>query len=98
MIEIRISEKAFHPNAKQEIIGFSKPIFAIKRTSVNGEEKILAIFNVSNQNQMIYLKNEIFEKNKLVKLQNLITSTTIVLDGSVELNVAPYEVIWLKSI
>lgn len=98
IVEIRISEKAFHPNAKQEIINFSKPIFSVKRTSVDEEEIILAIFNVSNQNQMIFIKNEIFGNNQIYELQNLLTFEKFIMDTTLKLNVAPYEIVWLKVI
>ncbi len=45
----RVSHRAFHPNGGQEILMLRPEIFAVLRTSPEGDEHILALTNVANR-------------------------------------------------
>ena len=49
LLEIRVRQKAFHPQGKQHIFNFSPQCFVVLRISPDGTEHILTITNVSNQ-------------------------------------------------
>ena len=55
MIKKRRSESAFHPLAEQTIIEIGDEIFALKRTSRDKRETILAIHNVTDKAQKVQL-------------------------------------------
>lgn len=49
----RTANPAFHPQGGQEVLDFGKAIFALRRTSPNGREKVLCVHNVSGQVQRV---------------------------------------------
>jgi glycosidase len=97
MIKKRINEKAFHPNAAQKVLEISDHLFTLIRTSVNGKEHILAITNITDNNQFVefdagsvgieagswcdVLSDKSFESPR----------------GRLSLDMEPYEVLWLKA-
>jgi glycosidase len=53
MIQIRRLQPAFHPNATQYTLHFGKQIFAFWRESLNREQSVFALHNISNEKQTI---------------------------------------------
>ncbi len=53
MLEIRAKHPAFHPDAPQEIIDCGSDFFVLKRTALDKSESILAISNVTDQQQAV---------------------------------------------
>ena len=45
LMNIRHNQKAFHPDATQEIFELGDTLFGLKRTAPNGEQEILCLFN-----------------------------------------------------
>ena len=97
IIQARIREKAFHPNAAQQVLDISEEVFALVRTSVDGEETILAVTNVTDQKQCLEidgrqagLEGETWDE---VLSENSLKSNT----GVLALDLKPYDVVWLKS-
>jgi sucrose phosphorylase len=48
LAELRVQNRAFHPNGDQQVMMLSKEVFAVLRTSPDGEEHILCLTNVAN--------------------------------------------------
>lgn len=55
LIEIRRKQEAFHPNATQYTLHFSDQIFAFWRESLNRDQSVFALHNVSAEPQSIPL-------------------------------------------
>jgi glycosidase len=93
LIARRIREKAFHPNASQTVLRLHPAVFALLRTSADGAEHIVALHNVANRRVQVDLSAvplaEISAYHDLVSGQRVAAGET--------LDVAPYQVLWLKA-
>lgn len=56
LLGVRGEHPAFHPNAGQEILDLGEEVFALVRTSLDGEESILCVVNVRPDAQRIEVK------------------------------------------
>lgn len=94
LIQIRRQQPAFHPNATQYTLHLGDKLFAFWRESLNRDQSIFAIHNVSDKPQTLPL----VELNLIVTEQwkDLLTGQIYEgLDGSLEL--APYASVWLSN-
>ncbi|MDJ0903690.1 MAG: alpha-amylase family glycosyl hydrolase [Xenococcus sp. MO_188.B8] len=106
LLEIRVRQKAFHPQGKQQVLLLSKQCFIVLRISPQNNEHILTIVNISRQ--ICHLKISLKE----LSLENNSSAINKILDSSywydlvgnrgwkvqhqkISLVVQPYEVIWL---
>jgi glucosylglycerate phosphorylase len=80
LLKARTSQKAFHPNAPQEILRLDNRLFALKRGK--GDEQVIAIQNVSNEKVAVNLPGKWYDllKASPVELSHL----------------EPYTILWLK--
>ncbi|MBT3258620.1 MAG: sugar phosphorylase [Deltaproteobacteria bacterium] len=96
MIEKRIREKAFHPNATQRVLDLSDSVFALTRTSVDGKESILCITNVTAEKLKLDLEKELPGLKGGVYL-DILSGRSIGYSGAtLSLELQPYDVIWLR--
>jgi sucrose phosphorylase len=98
LIMKRSHQKAFHPNAKQEIIEAGEGFFTVLRTSTDSMEQILAIINVTNENQLFK-----FEQTKLPlssnKWRDIISKQEFnTTDDIIRIELKPYDIFWLKPV
>lgn len=49
LLEIRVQQRAFHPQGEQQIFTYAKQCFVVLRTAPGRKEHILTVTNVSNQ-------------------------------------------------
>ncbi len=94
LLQIRIKQPAFHPNAVQYTLHISDQVFGFWRQSPNREQSIFCLHNVSNETVFIPLSSL-----NLINLDtwvNLITGTHFV-DLEHKISLAPYEFIWLTN-
>ena len=92
LIYKRKSEKAFHPNGKQEVLFLKRGIFSLLRTSPDGKEKIIALHNVTdNIQKFCFIKNQ-YGLNKK-ECFDIISEKTINIE---KISLKPYQIIWLK--
>jgi sucrose phosphorylase len=92
LIYKRKSEKAFHPNGKQEVLFLRKGIFSLLRTSPDGKEKIIALHNVTDNIQESCLIKNQYNLNKK-EYFDIISEKTINIE---KISLTPYQIIWLK--
>jgi sucrose phosphorylase len=97
LIRIRISEKAFHPNAAQKIINAGRKTFTVLRTPPNERSDILSVINVSADQcewRVDLTKHGLSGRqwNDIITRKNYTAK-----DGILKLNLKPYDIIWLKN-
>ncbi|WP_347861493.1 sugar phosphorylase [Salimicrobium sp. PL1-032A] len=91
----RKEEKAFHPNAEQDVLFLDERLFAIIRTNREAEEKLAAIINVSDEPVRVSaenLKQEMGEGG----LTDVLSGTGYASDLET-LSLDPYQSLWLKE-
>ena len=97
IIRARIGEKAFHPNAAQQVLHISEEVFALIRTSVDKKERILAITNIVDKVQELSIEaKEIGGQTEFTCRDILSGKDFVSTGGELSLTLAPYEVLWLK--
>jgi len=92
----RSTEKSFHPNAKQEIVCLSPAVFSVLRTSLDEEQKILAIHNLSNEKQSIMIDSKIFSDTLKNELVDVLSGKKYEIVDTLSIELSNYELIWLK--
>jgi sucrose phosphorylase len=92
MIRIRRDQKAFNPDARQDVIKINTDLFILKRTSTDGEQRIYAISNVTERILRLPLASLGFLENGLKDI--LALESTIIDD---ELVLYPYQTVWLTQ-
>ena len=97
MMEKRTNEKAFHPNADQEIINVSDSIFSLLRTSVDKTEHVLVIINVTDELQQFRLDMSRFDIHESSWTDILSEKKFNFQNGEVSLTLEAYDVLWLKN-
>ena len=86
LIKARKAEKAFNPDAEQIIQNYGSEVFSFVRISVDKEEKILVINNISDKEVTLKIPYEI---KRTVTAENSLTDKNHV-------RLAPYGFIWLE--
>jgi sucrose phosphorylase len=94
LIQIRIAQDAFHPNATQYTLHFSDQIFAFWRESLDRKQSLFALHNVSSERQTI----------PLVELNLIATEAWVdLISGAVyedlagEIVLEPYACVWITN-
>ncbi|MGF1491119.1 MAG: alpha-amylase family glycosyl hydrolase [Microcoleaceae cyanobacterium] len=96
LLDLRVQQPAFHPNAPQAILQIVPQVFAILRTSISGDQRLLALTNVTNQDceVTIPLKTLGIEETQwydLVRQRGWTAQTPETLTVALH----PYDVAWL---
>lgn len=94
LIRIRRLQSAFHPNATQYTLHLGKRIFAFWRQSINRDQSIFAIHNVSDEPQQAPLS----ELNLILTddWADLISGRPVV-ERSGKIQLAPYQAMWISN-
>ena len=94
LIEIRRGQACFHPNAEQFVLHLSDEIFGFWRQSIDRQEQIFCLFNVSDKVAPLALST-LNLPNEGPWLDLISGRTFDDIYGHIELQ--PYEFIWLKQ-
>jgi glycosidase len=99
LIRTRTAHRAFHPNGPQQILFVHPALFVLLRTAPSGNAPLLCIHNVSDGEQpfSVNLSSITFPRSE--QMRDLIAGTVFPVNASGELTlqVAPYQVLWLKG-
>lgn len=95
LLAIRIKQPAFHPNATQFTLHLGLQLFGFWRQSQNRKQSIFCVSNISNQPVALPLS----ELNLIIteSWQELISQTEIT-ELSQEVNLSPYQTVWIANI
>ena len=94
ILEVRKQEKAFSPQARQQVLNLGHRFFGITRMTRDGEEVILCISNVTNEKQQIDLDDIRHYTKGTQEVIDLLTAEKVQLRESFPL--VPFQTIWLK--
>ncbi len=92
LLGIRAEQKAFHPDAKQEVMELPDTLFGVRRIADNGE-RVAAVSNVTGKTRSIPLKQLDPELATEKKVHDLITGQQM--NGNVLLE--PWQTCWLTA-
>lgn len=96
LLRARSVSPAFHPHGEQQILDCGNAIFALLRLSLDGNQRVLCLHNISDQSQRVIVElNDIFGLPS-DRFTDLITNELISdpLNGNLVLQ--PYQTLWLK--
>ena len=99
LLRTRTAHKAFHPNGPQKVLSVNPALFALLRTSPDGQEHLLCLHNVSDEPQPFQINLEALGVPHSGALRDLLGEGRYLVggDGQLTLSVSPYQVIWLKA-
>ncbi len=92
-IKIRREQPAFHPDARQEVLHLGEHLFGFWRVSLDGEQRLFAVHNLTDQERSLYLDGALdgqFEGRWV----GLLTGEVVTSQRAV-IELPPYHVLWL---
>jgi len=94
LIEIRRSQTAFHPNATQFTLHISDQVFGFWRQSIDRQQSIFCIFNVTHTQQNLDLSS----LNLIITdhWQDLISGEPMT-DTQISVTLQPYQALWITN-
>jgi sucrose phosphorylase len=97
LIHYRIREKCFHPDAPQTILSLSDKVFSVLRTSTDGQKIIMAIINITNDRESLSIDLRMHGLKGQQWIDVLNKKTYKANGNNLELNLDPYDILWLKE-
>jgi sucrose phosphorylase len=98
MLKVRKANPAFHPWGEQKILFINKNIFAVLRAAVDRETQTLCLHNVTSKSIKLVLSafDLPFHPNQIL-IDVLNNQHYPISNGNLRVDIAPYQVIWLKN-
>tara|TARA_R110002012_G_scaffold81562_5_gene206450 strand:- start:167 stop:1918 length:1752 start_codon:yes stop_codon:yes gene_type:complete len=94
LLDIRIKQPAFHPNATQFTLHLGLQLFGFWRQSLNRKQSIFCVSNISNQPVVLPLS----ELNLIItKSWYELISQREITELSQEMTLAPYQTVWIAN-
>jgi sucrose phosphorylase len=99
LLRLRTAHKAFHPNGLQKVLDVAPALFSLLRTSPDGQERVLCLHNVSDQEQRFEVSLEALGAPHGGAWRDLLMGERYPLGENGELAgvLSPYQVLWLKA-
>ena len=97
MLKARKKNPAFHPWGGQQILETDKAVFAVLRTSLDGEAQTLCLTNVTNQAVELCITSQQLPNLAETSMKDMLTDIEHTsADGQLTLTAEPYQVLWLQ--
>ena len=96
LLQVRVRQRAFHPNGAQAVLQLAPRVFALLRTSPDGSEHILALTNVSDGACELDVPLERLGLASANWYDFVSRRGWSARDGRLALALGPYDVLWLK--
>lgn len=93
----RVLYRAFHPNGNQKILMLRPEIFAVLRTSPEGDQHILALTNVANRHISVEVPLSRLDVEDTQWHDIVAEKDYQAVQGKLTLALEPYDVLWLIS-
>jgi sucrose phosphorylase len=99
LLKVRVSNSAFHPSGGQEVVGSNSRVFSLLRSSVDGQNNVLCLHNVSGEALEFSLDAGQLPFAGSAFVTDQLGGRIIPLDRGRHLNLAmePYEVLWFAG-
>ncbi len=94
LLKLRRRQKAFHPNAIQFTLHLGLEVFGVWRQSIDREQDVFCISNVSSEPQVVSLDN--VNLISTAAWRDLISGEPI-RENQRELSLEPYQTVWLSN-
>ena len=94
LLVLRRRQKAFHPNAIQFTLHLGLEIFGVWRQSMDREQDVFCISNVTDVAQAVPLEN--VNLVSTVEWRDLISGSSVV-EGQSHIELEPYQTVWLSN-
>ncbi|MBD1144868.1 alpha-amylase [Pelagibacterales bacterium SAG-MED37] len=91
LLEVRLKQKAFHPNGLRSNINMGPKIFCFKRQSVDKKQIIICITNLSSKTQSKKISYKFLKWKNLLDFKN-----NYILDKTIKLK--PFQTVWLSNV
>jgi sucrose phosphorylase len=97
--EVRVRHRAFHPRGAQKVLSVSPSVFAVLRTSPEGDEHILAVTSVVNRACTVDIPLDALDlpvetwRGLLDEKREYVAE-----EGRLALSLEPYDVLWLRAV
>jgi len=97
LLDIRQTQPAFHPFGGQKVLNLHPSIFGLIRTSLDEDQNLLCLHNISDQEIEIALDLNLLPFKNTNPFSDIISDKSFpISNGKLKLHLAPYEVLWLK--
>ncbi len=93
LLEKRKSHRAFSPRASQEVFDLGNNLFAFRRTSADGNERILVISNITRRAIIVEQSLIHILEKKDEGYYDIISETNVARRGTLRLS--PFQTVWL---
>ena len=100
LLRRRASSAAFDPAGDQQVLPGNDALFTLLRTAPDGSERVVCIHNLSDSPQTFDLEPGAYVDQAPSELRDLLSTTTIAVGehDQVQIDVAPYEALWLRAV
>jgi len=93
---LRTGHRAFHPRGEQHILSIAPEVFAVLRTSPEGDERVLTLVNVTGRDSKAAIPLDSLDIHT-ADLLDLVSGRRIEAGGGrLEVLLEPYDILWLK--
>ncbi len=97
LLRVRAAEPALHPFAEQRVLALHPGVFAVLRVARDRQSCVLCLHNVSDQSLQVTVPAEVHD-TPTSRWRDLATGrTTAAFEGSLDVDLEPYTVSWLKG-
>ncbi len=99
MIQCRIEQKAFHPNATQRVLSLGVEVFALLRSAEEHGEDILALHNLTGRSCPIEFNSQDMGLGKVQSMRDVLTDSLYSFsdEQNPKLTLSPYQALWLRK-
>jgi sucrose phosphorylase len=97
VLRVRTEVKAFHPGGEQVILQTDPGVFSVLRIAPNGDERILALVSVTNSVVQIEIALSSLRCKDTLWTDLISGNEFSARRGILEIDLQPYDVIWIKA-
>lgn len=92
----RRDRAVFHPDAPMRILDCGRSVFAFERISLDGEERLMAVFNVSSKKLELDTRKLGNPWAQMDTFKDLLSGKTVRSGARRKLKLAPFQALWLS--
>jgi sucrose phosphorylase len=97
LLKKRNTNPAFHPTSDQQVVRCHKSVFALLRSSIDGERQVLCLHNVSNQKHELQVDLHGLILTNFDTTFDILSERSFLVDGDkLDLTLQPYQTLWLQ--